>query len=218
MVPVPAAPPLQVAASTPSASEEPATTEPAEPATAGVEPDALEGAPVESSEPVTALSDVTPLSVAAAEPVSLTPAPAPVPAEQQQPTPTLPLEASSEPASSEAQPEDPPLARLEVPVNGNGQMLNLKLSFKGKSWATVYASDGTRLLYELGRRGRPRTLSSRAPLTVIVGAIDAVEMRVNDKLITIPRQPGKDSIKFILDVAGVSGGDTRSAADVGAGG
>ena len=149
---------------------------------------------------------------AAPQPALLTPA---TPAEEA----ARPLEVSSESAATtEAPPVDPPLARLEVPMPGNGQMLNLKLSFKGKSWTTVYASDGTRLLYELSRRGRPRSVSSRAPLTVIVGDIDAVEMRVNDKVVTIPREPGKDSIKFILDVEGTSGGDARSAADVGTGG
>jgi hypothetical protein len=46
-----------------------------------------------------------------------------------------------------------------------------------------------------------------------------VEMRVNDKPITIPRQPGKDSIKFILDIEATgTSRDTRSAADVGSGG
>jgi hypothetical protein len=60
-------------------------------------------------------------------------------------------------------------------------------------------------------------LSSPPPLTVIVGAIDAVEMRVNDKVVTIPRQPGKDSIKFVLDAENATR-DTRSAADVGSGG
>jgi hypothetical protein len=51
----------------------------------------------------------------------------------------------------------------------------------------------------------------------VVGAIDAVEMRVNDKVIEIPRVPGKDSIKFILEVEG-SARDARSAAEVGSGG
>jgi len=129
-----------------------------------------------------------------------------------------PEASSSEPAPAEAVPEEP-LTRLEVPMARNGRNLNVKLSFKGKSWATVYAADGTRLLYELGRRGRPRTVTSTAPLTVVVGAIDAVEMRVNDKPVAIPRQPGKDSIKFILDVENANAvRDTRSAADVGSGG
>jgi cytoskeleton protein RodZ len=129
-------------------------------------------------------------------------------------TPSAP-DASSEVAPIE-EPEEP-LARLAVPMARTGRNLNIKLSFKGQSWATVYAADGTRLLYELGRRGRPRTVSSPPPLTVVVGAIDAVEMRVNDKVIEIPRVPGKDSIKFILEVEG-SARDARSAAEVGAGG
>lgn len=129
-------------------------------------------------------------------------------------TPAAP-EANSEAAPTEETEE--PLARLEVPTARTGRNLNIKLSFKGQSWATVYAADGTRLLYELGRRGRPRTVSSPPPLTVVVGAIDAVEMRVNDKVIAIPRVPGKDSIKFILDVEGTAR-DARSASEVGAGG
>lgn len=132
-------------------------------------------------------------------------------------TPPAPPSATSQPAPVEAAIAEEPLARLQVPVTRNGRNLNVKLSFKGKSWATVYAADGTRLLYELGRRGRPRVVSSPPPLTVIVGAIDAVEMRVNDKLVTIPRQPGKESIKFILDVDN-GPRDARSAADVGSGG
>jgi cytoskeleton protein RodZ len=131
-------------------------------------------------------------------------------------TPPAEPEAEAVPAEALVEPEEP-LARLEVPMARGGRNLNIKLSFKGKSWTTVYAADGTRLLYELGRRGRPRTVSSPAPVTVVVGAIDAVEMRVNDKLIAIPRAPGKESIKFILDVEGATR-DTRSAADVGAGG
>jgi cytoskeleton protein RodZ len=132
-------------------------------------------------------------------------------------TPAAP-EAGSQPRPPEAteEPEEP-LARLQVPMARGGRNLIIKLSYKGQSWTTVYAADGKRLLYELGRRGRPRTVSSPPPLTVVVGAIDAVEMRVNDKLIEIPRAPGKDSIKFILDVEGAAR-DTRSAVDVGAGG
>lgn len=163
----------------------------------------------EGSTPEAAAQTATP--EASLTPVSVESAPAP-------PAAAAPLPVTApEPAPAATDPEaaavEEPLARLEVSAP-RGKNLNLKLSFKANSWATVYAADGTRLLYELGRRGRPRTLSSPAPLTVIVGAIDAVEMRVNNKLVPIPRQPGKDSIKFILDVEGTSR-DARSASDAG---
>ncbi len=161
----------------------------------------------ESSTPEAAPQTAAP--EASLTPVSVESAPAP-------PAAAAPV-AAPEPAPAATGPDaaavEEPLARLEVSAP-RGKNLNLKLSFKANSWATVYAADGTRLLYELGRRGRPRTLSSPAPLTVIVGAIDAVEMRVNNKLVPIPRQPGKDSIKFILDVEGASR-DARSASDTG---
>jgi cytoskeleton protein RodZ len=205
MVPAPAATtaPQQVAVVTPPGSE--ATADVAQIPSTAVEVSTTDSTAIEAG-------GVVASPEATFEPAALTPA-AP------ETTVPLPSTASEPAAGTDLPPEEPPLARLEVPTPNAAQMLNVKLSFKDKSWATVYAADGTRLLYELGRRGRPRSLSSRAPLTVIVGAIDAVEMRVNDKLVPIPRQPGKDSIKFILDVAGGSGGtDTRSAADVGSGG
>jgi cytoskeleton protein RodZ len=133
-----------------------------------------------------------------------------VPATQSSSSAEADEEAESAAAAAAAEDPEQPLARVAVPMTKSGRDLKIKLSFKGKSWTTVYAADGTKLLYELSRRGRPRTVSSPPPLTVVFGAIDAVEMRVNDKNVTIPRQPGKDSIKFVLDVEDAQAG-TRSA-------
>jgi cytoskeleton protein RodZ len=203
--PVAPAPTAAVPAPEASAVEAAATTDAAAVPISNTEG----GTPMDAAAPATGTD-----AAAIAPPAD--PALTPVSAE----SPPAAPQTSSEPApaaeEAAAEPEEP-LARLEVPLPRNGRNLNLKLSFKGKSWATVYAADGTRLLYELGRRGRPRSLTSAAPLTVVVGAIDAVDLRVNDKPVTIPRQPGKDSIKFILDVES-STRDARSAADVGSGG
>ena len=199
--PAPApAEPTQVAA---ASTETPAQTSDVAPADAAVMPAAEETVASEATSTTT-----VPEAAPAPEAAALTPAAAPEAAPQ-------PVEATAEPTADDAEPAiDAPLARVEVPVSGRNQTLNVKLSFKDKSWTTVYAADGTRLLYELSRKGRPRMLSSKAPMTIIVGAIDATELRVNGKLVEIPRQPGKDSVKFILDVEGAQ----RSASDVGSGG
>jgi cytoskeleton protein RodZ len=197
-----AAPPAPVSVTAPASTPEASAVEAAATIDAAAVPVSTEGGASEAASsdaavaaPPAAESTLTPVSV---ETPTATPAP------------------TSEPAPAAAVPEEP-LARVEVPMARGGRNLNVTLSFKGKSWATVYAADGKRLLYELGRRGRPRMVSSPPPLTVVVGAIDAVELRVNDKQVMIPRQPGKDSIKFILDVESNSR-DTRSAAAVGSGG
>lgn len=76
------------------------------------------------------------------------------------------------------------------------------LAFAAASWAEVYDADGVRLMYDIGREGQTRTFSGRAPLRVVLGLASQVQMRVNDRPVSIPRQSGRDATRFEIAADG----------------
>ena len=77
----------------------------------------------------------------------------------------------SEPVASQLLPE--PVAGL-----ADGE-IRLSLSFSGDCWTEVGDATGRRLFYELGHSGRTVELTGRAPLAVLLGNSENVDVRVN---------------------------------------
>ena len=77
----------------------------------------------------------------------------------------------SEPVASQLLPE--PVAGL-----ADGE-IRLSLSFSGDCWTEVSDATGQRLFYELGHSGRTVELTGRAPLAVLLGNSENVDVRVN---------------------------------------
>jgi cytoskeleton protein RodZ len=77
----------------------------------------------------------------------------------------------SEPVASRPLPE--PVVEL-----ADGE-IRLSLSFSGDCWTEVGDATGRRLFYELGHSGRTVELTGRAPLAVLLGNSENVDVRVN---------------------------------------
>ena len=80
--------------------------------------------------------------------------------------------------------------------------VTMRLQFESESWAEVYDAEGRRLMFDMGRPGQVRTLAGVPPLDVLLGAAAAVDVQVNDARITVPRQPGKNSTRFVVEANG----------------
>lgn len=80
-----------------------------------------------------------------------------------------------------------------------GDTVRLTLAFDDASWAEVYDAAGKRLFYEIGQAGRARTVEGVAPLNVVIGVADAVNVAVNDREIVTPRRANRDSTRFVVN-------------------
>lgn len=83
------------------------------------------------------------------------------------------------PASTSADPVEPPPAAGEV---------RLSIRFTGDCWTEISDAGGRRLFFDLGRSGRTVTLSGEAPLAVLFGNADNVELSVNGAVYPIPAE------------------------------
>jgi len=71
------------------------------------------------------------------------------------------------------------------PTPGAPQV-TVNLAFTGDCWTEVSDAGGRRLFYDLGTEGRVVTLSGDAPIRVILGDSENVEVTVDDRLWPIP--------------------------------
>lgn len=65
--------------------------------------------------------------------------------------------------------------------------VEIRLRLTGESWVEVTDSDGTRLVYDMLKDGRVRTVSGRPPIEVFLGLSRAVEVEVDGQSYSIPR-------------------------------
>lgn len=147
---------------------------PPEPSVARDTPPASASAP----EPVgTEESDFgSPQSAAPAtgEPVADTPAatePAAAPAADTAAAPDTDAAETAAPATPAAS-----AAPAAAPAPGEVRMA---FTFNGESWVEVRDGGGNKLLFDLMRKGDTREISGKAPISVLVGNADSVELRVN---------------------------------------
>ncbi|HSM32315.1 MAG TPA: RodZ domain-containing protein [Woeseiaceae bacterium] len=133
------------------------------------------------------------------------PSAAPAPASTSEPEPltdTGPAGdtgAGEEPAA-EPPPESPADEPDPVPAETQQQALpvvdntaapaagevRLSVTFLGDCWTEITDATGRRLYFQLGRSGRTVNVSGPAPLTVLFGDADNVDVRVNGEDFTIP--------------------------------
>lgn len=66
----------------------------------------------------------------------------------------------------------------ELPSVANGE-LRLTLAFSGDCWTEITDAGGRQLFFDLGRDGRVANVTGRAPLAVLFGNADNVNLRVN---------------------------------------
>ncbi len=72
--------------------------------------------------------------------------------------------------------------------------------FSADSWVDVRDASGTRLVYELGRKGTTRSLRAEAPLTVFLGYADGVEVRIEGQPWPVPDRVRRgNTARFTLE-------------------
>ena len=89
-------------------------------------------------------------------------------------------QADEEMVADDIQSETVATQLLPEPVAGlaDGE-IRLSLSFSGDCWTEVGDATGRRLFFELGHSGRTVELTGRAPLAVLLGNSENVDVRVN---------------------------------------
>jgi cytoskeleton protein RodZ len=91
---------------------------------------------------------------------------------------------------SEPEPQDEPVAELvDEPENlpaAPADQIRLALEFSGECWTEVTDADGRQLFGSLGSAGQTVELSGKAPLRVLFGNADNVEVRVDDNSYSLP--------------------------------
>jgi cytoskeleton protein RodZ len=139
-------------------------------------------------------SEPQPQPEAAANPPPVAQAPV---AEAAQPRMTVP-----QPAAVAREPVEAPQASRPAPASAGSGVVRVRLEFSEPSWTEIYDANGNRLMFDMGKPGRARTVSGVAPLRVTLGFADVVAVAVDDRPITIPRRPGKDAAKFTVAADG----------------
>jgi len=89
-----------------------------------------------------------------------------------------------DPAPAETQQQPPPVVdNTAAPAEGE---VRLSVTFLGDCWTEITDATGRRLFFQLGRSGRTVNVAGPAPLTVLFGDADNVDVRVNGEDFTIP--------------------------------
>lgn len=94
-----------------------------------------------------------------------------------------------EPVEDEAPPDDAPAAAETVADVAEAPAaideVKLALEFSGECWTEITDAGGRRLFFDLGRAGRRVSVGGQAPLSVLFGNADNVQVRVNGEPFTI---------------------------------
>ena len=113
---------------------------------------------------------------------------APDPADQSlsdAPTALPPTEDVTGPAIGASQQQTAAAQNTTAPVAG-GDDVRLSVTFLGDCWTEITDASGRRLFFQLGRSGRTVNVSGTAPLNVLFGDADNVDIRVNGEDFAIP--------------------------------
>lgn len=135
--------------------------------------------------------------------VSRETAPQPVP--DSEPEPAVPGDSDfgTQPPATAAEgaapaPVEP--AAATVPAAAAGEP-RLAFTFNGESWVEVRAADGSKLLFDLMRKGQTREVSGKAPISVLIGNADSVELRVNGERFDLAPHSREDIARFEIKAA-----------------
>jgi cytoskeleton protein RodZ len=88
--------------------------------------------------------------------------------------------------ASGAQQQLSPAAGAAPPPAAGGDEVRLSVTFLGDCWTEITDASGRRLFFQLGRSGRTVNVSGTAPLNVLFGDADNVDIRVNGEDFAIP--------------------------------
>jgi cytoskeleton protein RodZ len=115
-------------------------------------------------------------------------------------------------APAAAAPATVALAPAVAATSAASGEVRLRLEFTEPSWAEIYDASGKRLMFDMGTPGRVRTVVGVPPLRVNLGMASAVNARVGERPIVIPRRAGRDGAKFSIEADGSVRPDTLKTA------
>lgn len=168
------------------------------PAPAGDEAPPTGEAPASAPEPAVEVAgepEPEPAEVVEEPPQEADEAPAPAPAPsrpRRQPEP--------EPAPTRVAAAAPAIQATPADVFSLGPEHDLVFSFDVDSWVEVTDGSGARVLYELGRAGRERSVSGPAPFQVFLGFRDGVRVTLDGEPWPVPEPLGaRDTVRFAID-------------------
>ena len=133
---------------------------------------------------------------------------APVPLDLPEPQP-VPI-AEAPPLVAQTEPEMPAESDIVTPaviapektpvqaVAGLGE-LRLELRISSDSWVEVKSADGKSLLLGLLRKGDTRSVTGKAPMTVVLGNAAGVEVQVDGKLFELGRYTRDNIARFEIN-------------------
>jgi cytoskeleton protein RodZ len=96
-----------------------------------------------------------------------------------------PAEQPVEPAAGAQQDSAAAAEDTTAPVAGSDDV-QLSVTFLGDCWTEITDASGRRLFFQLGRSGRTINVSGAAPLSVLFGDADNVDVRVDGEEFDIP--------------------------------
>lgn len=84
-----------------------------------------------------------------------------------------------------------------------GTPVRLRLSFSADSWVELYDADGRRLYFDLGPANSVRSFSATAPVRVLLGNADGVQLELNGQAVALPDQVKRGNVaSFTVDARG----------------
>jgi len=121
--------------------------------------------------------------------VATAPSPDIQPSQDAEPVTNILFDYSDTVLLAAALPVDEPATTQALPAQVEQTLavgeLHLFVSFSGDCWTEITDADGNRLFFGMGRSAQTIDVSGRAPLSVLFGNADNVEVRVNDSPYTI---------------------------------
>ncbi|HWS04059.1 MAG TPA: DUF4115 domain-containing protein, partial [Gammaproteobacteria bacterium] len=75
----------------------------------------------------------------------------------------------------------------------------LELRISSDSWVEVKSADGKSLLLGLLRKGETRSVTGKAPMTVVLGNAAGVEVQVDGKLFELSRYTRDNIARFEIN-------------------
>ncbi|MFA5685747.1 MAG: helix-turn-helix domain-containing protein [Lysobacteraceae bacterium] len=108
-------------------------------------------------------------------------------------------EADTLPDAAAAALAEPPVTAAPASVPAAPEEVQLELHFTDDSWVEINAADGTRLLYGLMRKDQRRSVAGQAPLRVLLGNAQAVELQVDGVPFDLAPHTREAVARFRLD-------------------
>ncbi len=117
------------------------------------------------------------------------------------PDATEPTVAGTEEASTTIAPRS--AEETAADAEPRGTPVRLRLNFSADSWVELYDAGGQRIFFDLGPANSVRSFTAAAPLRVLLGYADGVQLELNGQPVTLPSHVRQGNLaRFTVDARG----------------